>query len=132
MPSSTFEPNRLEFVLGRYISKTAKIKVGEIKQPAVDLRPKHKVGRLSNPIAAEIERLNHHSFRKVENENMEQGVMKRNKLMLEHVMHKRSKDKNMSQLHSAYFDHLRKQPLEDTAETEEILEETGDPNMTYE
>ena len=58
--------------------------------------------------------------------------MKRNKLMLEHVMHKRSKDKNISQLHSAYFDHIRKLPLEDTGETEEILEETGEGNMTYE
>ena len=30
LPSSTLEPNRLEFVLGRYITKTAKIKTGEI------------------------------------------------------------------------------------------------------
>ncbi len=36
LPSSTFEPNRLEFVLGRYITKTAKLKVGEIVLPTVD------------------------------------------------------------------------------------------------
>ena len=33
--------------------------------------------------------------------------MKRNKLLLEHVMHQRTKVKNMSDFHAYYFDQLR-------------------------
>ncbi len=64
---------------------------------------------MSNPIASEIEKMNTNSFRKVESELKQRGVMKRNKLLLEHVMHQRSKTKNIASLHSAYFDHIRVQ-----------------------
>lgn len=58
---------------------------------------------MSNAISSEIERLNTSQFKRVHEEQMERGVMKRNKLLLEHVMHQRSKSKNIASLHSAYF-----------------------------